>query len=339
LAQGTFPEDLDDFEAGIAWDTGAIYPDSAQGLPFYQNDFIEGGGVDREENVKTAGAMNELTFAFAGNYQEKLMIGVTIGIPFLRYEQERVYQESDDGDQIPFFNDLTYIETLTTEGTGVNLKLGLIYRINQMVRLGMAFHTPTVFAVTDRFSTELQYSFTDANGPSISPFIDSPIQTFDYRISTPWRILGNAGFIIGRKGFISAELEWVDYAATSFNLTATANNDINRDNERFLNNEIEDVAQSAISFRVGGEFVLSEIFRLRGGLGVTQSPFAQDEDAILAYSFGVGVRDDGYYIDLGYRGAAQDETFVPYFVGDQAGQVVDLNRVTNRIALSVGFTF
>ena len=41
------------------------------------------------------------------------------------------------------------IETLQTKGYGVNGKIGLIYKPVEYVRLGLAFHSPTFYELTD----------------------------------------------------------------------------------------------------------------------------------------------------------------------------------------------
>ncbi|MEL6924308.1 MAG: hypothetical protein AAFO94_09690, partial [Bacteroidota bacterium] len=105
LADRLFPQDLDAFEAGPAYDVGAIYnPDPDNDPTFYQSDFIPSDRVTKSQRVMSSGSINEMVFSLAGNYNEKLMVGVTLGIPFFSYSFEKVYEEQDEGDAIPFFN-------------------------------------------------------------------------------------------------------------------------------------------------------------------------------------------------------------------------------------------
>jgi hypothetical protein len=45
----------------------------------------ENASVNRSHAVNTFGKMNEMVISFGGNYDEKLMIGATIGVPFVNY--------------------------------------------------------------------------------------------------------------------------------------------------------------------------------------------------------------------------------------------------------------
>ena len=77
------------------------------------------------------------------------MVGATVGVPFINYEEQKIYEEEEleGADAVPFFNSLNFQEDISTSGVGINLKLGMIYRINQMFRLGAAVHTPTAFSL------------------------------------------------------------------------------------------------------------------------------------------------------------------------------------------------
>lgn len=138
-------------ERGLAWNADAIYTD-ADGNLFY--DFLDNpnAAVNRTQIVNTYGRMNELALAFAGNYDEKLMVGATIGVPIVNYRQEGNYLESNPSTTEGLFDNLSYTEYLSTEGVGINLKLGLIYKVSPAIRLGAAVHTPTRIALTDTYS-------------------------------------------------------------------------------------------------------------------------------------------------------------------------------------------
>lgn len=44
----------------------------------------------------TRGSFGETVISFGGNYSNKLYLGATIGIPSVRYTQEKVYEETDE---------------------------------------------------------------------------------------------------------------------------------------------------------------------------------------------------------------------------------------------------
>lgn len=336
LAQGLTLDELDGFEAGVAYDAEAIYqPDPADDR-FYTSDFPLDAPVNKSQLIKRKGSVNELVFSFAGNYKDRLMIGATLGVPFVTFEETKTYEETDDFDDIPFFQNLTYTERLRTNGAGINLKLGLIYRLNQMVRLGFAFHTPTSFGLDEGFSTELNYNYT-VNGTAYSGNASSPDGSFEYRLRTPWRFIGSGGLVFGKNGFLSAEVEWLDYTNARFNFNKTSSA-ADVEYERELNDQINNVLQSAVNIRLGGEFAY-EIFRLRGGFSVMGAPFTEGIDPVGAISLGAGIRGEDVFFDLAFRQIVTQSDYTPYATTDAPQPFVNLEENRGRIMATVGFKF
>jgi len=335
---GLSSDQLDSFGAGLGWSTGAIY-DSDEDLN-YSTDFqgLYDVPVNRAEEILYRGSINEVVLSLAGNYNEKLMIGATVGIPILSYSQERNYTENDtNSDAIPFFNSLTYEEQVTTTGTGVNLKLGAIFRASQMLRFGASIHTPTRFRLTDDFESSLAYDFTDANNDDRFE-ASSPEGNFSYRLVTPWKALGSVAVIIKRHGFISAEAEWVNYGNAAFNFNINGDNTENENFARILNNEITDIYKSVLNFRLGGEYAIKN-FRIRAGYAINGSPFASETSINGVLSAGLGLRVKKFFIDLGYRRNTTEVGYLPYTTEVAPQPFVSTNSTRNQYLLSVGFKF
>ncbi|MEO6039320.1 MAG: hypothetical protein ABIQ93_12985, partial [Saprospiraceae bacterium] len=202
LNSGGTVDDLDPFGSQLAYNGGGIY---------YQDnvlsyDFIDdaNASVNRSQTLTTTGRMNEMVLSFAGNYDEKLMLGATVGVPFVNYRQDGEYLEMDPGGgiagNVPFFSALSYTEYLKTEGVGVNLKLGVTYRVSQALRLGVAFHTPTYLALTDHYSNTFSYDYEDGGGAVSGDEQSSPEGVSDYRLRTPWRAIGSAAVLFKKYG-------------------------------------------------------------------------------------------------------------------------------------------
>ncbi len=329
---------LDRFESALADTTSAIY--ILPGEDQYTNDFEDfpEASVKRNQDVTVTGSINELVFALAANLEEKLMMGFTLGVPFISFDEQKTYNEQDI-DSIPFFNSLLFEENLNTTGVGVNAKLGMIYRINQMFRVGLAVHTPTAYSLTDNYSNRLVYDYTDL------PFNDGPVEatspegTFEYKFKSPWRLIGSAAVLVNRSGFFTAEVEWVDYANSSFNLTANSSNEDDRAYERVLNNAVEDAYTSALNIRLGGEYAY-DILRFRVGYNILGTPFVGESETNNAFSLGFGIRERNFYVDMAYRRAKLDEAYLPYELpGGGSPQVVHKSESSNKFMLTVGFKF
>lgn len=327
---------LDQFESGVAADAEAIYDLNEDG--FYESDFQLNPNAElrREQLISSEGAINELVFSLAGNYREKLMVGMTLGVPFVNFREEKVYREEDIGDgpegDVPFFDDLTYRESLNTTGTGINFKLGFIYRADQAIRLGFAVHSPTLFRLQDNFTTSMDYNFTLQDGEVINGRGESPDGLFDYKLNTPWRLIGSGAFIIKKSGFVSAEVEWVDYGNNKFDFSSFPTE------EDEANDGIRSSLASALNIRFGGEYAQG-IFRLRAGLGIHQSPLEGDDTINYSYSGGIGIREKSVFLDLAVRYSKSQETFVPYLTSEAPQQFVNTDILKTKIMLTGGVRF
>lgn len=344
LANGLEPDELDGYETGLAYSTGAIF-DPNNSLN-YTNDFNSSGNYETSklQTVTRKGGVTELDIAFAGNLQDKLMFGVNFGIPFLRYEEQKVYTEDDVNNEVndpnttADFKSLTYGEYLNSSATGFNIKMGLIYRFAQAFRLGVAVHSPTWYGLKDAFGSDLNYDFT-TNPPldPAPPYYDEFDGSYEYAMSTPWRFIGSVGSVISKYGFINADVEYVNYQGAKFNF-----NDVSGPSdiivEEALNRQIDEQFQSAINLRIGAEIALMD-FRLRGGFQLLGSPFEGDDNYRKAFSGGVGFRHNSFYMDLGYRYMDQTETYIPY---DPRGSTIQagVNDITNhQVNLTFGFRY
>ncbi len=333
---GVSPDRLDDYELGPAFDVEAIYDWSDTDMD-YLRDLISTDIVDKAQTVERDGGIYELTFGWAGNYNEKFSVGVGIGVPFLAYEENKNYSESDIRDDIPVFNELRFQESLAVGGTGVNLKLGTIIHPNRKIRLGISVETPTWYSITEDFSTIVGYSYEDPNsGEDISSSQSSPDGTFTYRLSTPWKANAGLSYLFsleGINGFLSASADYKNYSAAKFGFSTDP------DYETIANNEIDFQLGSAINYHLGSELAFSK-YRVRAGLIMEGSPFEIDKNVFnKIYSAGLGFRANRFFIDVAYRYSTGSEGYSPYLVDISNGfpQTVLLDKKFNKFLLTFGY--
>lgn len=325
-------EGFDGFREGLAWSTFGI--DTIDGQLFY--DFLgnESAVVNRAHKVTTYGKMDEMTLSFAGNYDERLMVGATIGIPFVNYRLEGEYKESDPSGLVNTFDELTYTDYLKTSGVGVNLKIGVNYKVNQMLRIGAAFHTPTRLNLTESYSNTFTYIYTVGNKTYGGEPAVSPDGNFDYRLRTPWRAMLSGALVLKKRGFLSADVEWVDYGANAFNLTANVASTDNEIFERELNRSVQNAYQQVMNIRAGGEFVMGK-FRLRAGVNLLGKPQKGEDGYNVAYTAGAGVREESFFLDLGWRRYTGKGSVSPY----SDAPVATTSNVSSNLLLTLGFKF
>ncbi len=329
------PDQLDGFEAGPAFDAGAIYDFDSDNI--YESDFLGYGDVPfgKQQLASQSGYFNEMAISFGGNLDNKVLLGLTLGIPFVSYTSEKVYRESDEGDVIPAFNELRFEEYLNTDGGGVNLKLGAIAKIGKSLRVGAAFHSPTYLNLTDRFSTELNYVFDQGSGEQSLDGL-SPEGEFEYAIITPWRAVGSAAYIFGKYGFVSADVEFVDHGSTRYDFTTNSDNLEDREYQDVVNAEIKDLYGSALNIRLGGELAY-EGLRVRGGLQLIGGPYQEDNKTQSIITLGAGVRGNRAYLDVAYNYRTQKELYLPYQVSGAPNQLVNTTTNRSQFLLTLGF--
>ena len=344
LADGFSPSQLGNFESGLAYDAFAIYEDPD--FPtFYLSDLLPDDQILKSQEITRKGGINEMVFTFAGNIKERVMIGATIGVPILRFEETKTYRESDPNNDLPEFNSLRFSENLETRGTGLNLKIGAIIRFHQAFRLGLAIHTPTGFQLTDKYTTTVAYDFDSDSVNESQPPADSPELEFGYNFRTPWRFIGSAGVVVGKIGFLTGEVEYVNYTGNKYSVDAESATIADEDILNRLNQKIDNELESNINFRFGGEVAVQK-FRFRGGLNLSGTPYADDTGLDSSLSLGAGVRWDEIFLDIAYRRIMNKEVYVPYVIGDNfvngtdiSQQEVNIDDNRNKFLVTMGVRF
>ena len=339
-ADGFSPGELDNFEGGLAYDVQLLY--DFEDDNFYESDFIDyTGPVMKTQAVERTGSQREIFISVGGNMRNKLSVGATLGIPVVRFEEAKIYQESDPNDDIPFFNSLEFVEFLETTGVGINGKIGIIYKANRNLRLGASVHSPSILFLRDVFYTDVRHDLTTDTQMNLES--NSPESNFKYQLTTPMRLMGGASYIYraGKlRGFVSAEAEYVSFTQNKFNLTSNSDAAGDLDFQNELNADIDDVLTSALNLRFGVELGYAA-FRLRAGYEKLSNPYAIGSDEINPkYSVGIGLRGNKNYIDLAYQIQDVGTPYVPYLLSDVSREQSVTNNVSNsNLIVTAGFKF
>lgn len=341
--------DLQNFiDLDLAFLSGVLVPSDDNEVPeeyitdydFYGRSDVyrPGTPITKRGTVTRTGRNAAIDLSFGANYDEKLMVGATLALSRLRYESAFNYQEVDSGDDVEVFDQLDYNQFSTITGTGVQVRVGAIYRFSQAFRAGLAYHSPSFINVEDSFDANLRYQFTDDEEPR-----DFGVQrpesaaVLNYGFRSPSQYKASAAGLIGKRGFVSAELTYLNFGGASFGAPDDAfPEDVAAVDT--LNLDIEEVLQDAFQVRIGGEANLAP-FKLRAGFQYVGAPLG-DEDGVLGLNAGVGFRRNRLGLDLGYQTLIRPErNFSPYNIEpvNFPQPRVTYTPISHTVALTVGW--
>lgn len=291
-------------------------------------------GLTQRKSQSTKGGLGEFSFTFGGNYKEKLMLGLSVGMQYTKYSSGSVFSEDDaSGNTNNNFSYLDYYENLSTHGLGVNVKIGAIYVVNEYLKLGAAFHTPTWSAFTDSSYYSLQ-SNTEAFHSDITAEPQT-IYSFDYTLRTPWSATANASVMLGKYGMINADYEAVGYNSMHYTMHDFP------DYAASINKAIKETYQLGHIVRVGVEGRMDN-FMGRLGFAYHTNPYkdvTQFTGGRMDVSVGAGLRFGGFFIDAGYMHSFLKNTEYGYpgLVSGVPVALADMKYGNNTVALTIGF--
>ena len=315
---------------------------------------LAGGGLLQQQTVTSKGGITELALGGAINYNEKLYIGGTIGVPFLHYKKESSFLEADATDVSNGFDFASITENLTTDGTGINVKAGLIYKPVEHIRLGFTIHSPTFFTLTDKYNTSVTTNTENylAQPPhewtqSSALFTGGDDGVFRYNLQTPYRIIASASYVLReiedvrkQKGFLTADIEYINYKASSYSTTKEGDNtQATKDYLKTLNQTIDKAYKGALNFRVGGELKFTTwMVRLGGAYyGNPYKNIAGEKGSRLQLSGGLGYRNKGFFIDVAYVHTMGKDVHFAYRLQNSPFAGASIKNTGGNAVLTVGF--
>ncbi|KAA3440705.1 OmpP1/FadL family transporter [Rufibacter hautae] len=293
-----------------------------------------------QETIQTTGSQNQWDFAYGASFRDKFFVGASLGLTTLRFKQTRTYSEEGPASDI---TDLSLRDDLTTEGSGLSLRVGAIYRPSDALRLGFSVQTPTWYTLTDRYNTNLTVNFNQApeTGASLNQYFSTDPGEYEYSLTTPFKASGGAAFFIGKNGFITADVEYVDYSNSRLDSDDSFQNE---------NQTIKNVYNKALNYRLGAEARFN-IFRVRAGYALYGDPF-KDSDVDQARSYytgGFGIRQNNFFIDGALVFSKYNSVYSPYTnleAGDQNSEFYNLpvptvnSKISNtNFIATVGWNF
>jgi hypothetical protein len=321
------------YDQEIALGAEAIYYDSING---YYNSDIE-NPIYKTVSSEYSGNSGEYLFAFGANISNKLYFGTSLNITAAHYKETVNYSEEDlvDSSAIDMFN---YNRWSLSDARGFTLKVGVIYRPIDAIRLGVSIHSPTFYKIDEEYYDRMNTTYDDGNiyhgYPVDENGIALPTQTTSYSFTSPFRLNTGLGFVIGKVAAISVDYEFVDYTIMKFGKDDYGNSLDDK------NTVIKKVMKPVNNLRFGAEGKLGKVF-LRGGYAYYGSPYASVEENknsnTMIYSGGIGFKEENFFFDVTYSHLVNTAYYYMY----ENESVASTRNITNqgRIMATLGLRF
>ncbi len=253
--------------------------------------------VNQEFLKTTTGYNSKFTVNAASQFRDNLYLGASLNFHNVLYDQYTEFTENGYDADSPIQR-TTFDNLLSTEGNGFSFSLGAIAKLNDFVRLGGSYQSPTWYRLTDDFSQRISSDLADDD----INFIDfNIVNLFDtYTIKTPSKLTGSMALVFGQNGLLSFDYGYQDFSQSELR----PNND---SNFQTVNNQIANELGGVSTFRVGGEYRLGMV-SLRGGYRFEQSPYTNGNtiDDLNGFSTGIGFNFGGSRLDFALSRTEQD---------------------------------
>lgn len=294
---------------------------------------IEKESKNQYNDVLTKGNHNNTALAFGANYNNTFYIGATLGLSFFQYEKSKLFEENGwtklpvdvlkDNPNSPYANpsntnlyrflDKNYQlldeYTQVSEGSGVDLKLGMIFKPSSDWNIGATITTPTWMSIneTTDYFVDVNYFEDETSTNSFHSYASEAWPSDqDYNITTPWKFaLGATKFF--NRGLFSAEMEYITYNTIKYSTPNGFNSFSN------VNSAIKEDLKGAVNLRLGGEYLINNLISGRVGFNYLGNPYSYTDETTLNGSVGLGVKlSSSLYLDLAVIHQVNSYSAAPY---------------------------
>jgi len=294
------------------------------------------GGLNQSGTIIEKGNLSAFNLSGAVEIGKNLFLGGTLNIYTGSYTKERDFFEDDvnknyQGETSPGiasndFQTFYFNDVLDWEMNGVDLRLGLLYKLNNNISVGAMIKSPAVFTVKEKYSVHGESYF----GSNVGYSVDYPTSKIEYDITTPMEMSLAGSFRFLGASFTTM-VNYIDYTQMEFSdgLSVSLRSRNNKD--------IKELFRSGTNYAVGLEYKIpfTGLFG-RIGYAYRPSPFNGDPKSFdrkyLSYGLGF-LAANVLKIDFGYQHGWW-ETFGDNYGVNQSRTYQTIDSNTYLISLS-----
>lgn len=294
-------------------------------------------------NRANTGYIGEYDINLSGNINNRVYLGLTVGIHDVHYKGVSEYTEhllgnDDDGNVVPV-GPVTIDDERTITGTGVDVKAGIIFRPveSSPFRIGLSIATPTFYKLKSQSATRL-LNGTPYQGPYPGYVAKS---SYEFKLNTPWKFGLSLGHTIDQFVALGAGIEYADYGSIDsreitdeyydyyYDTTTTES-----ESDVEMNRHTSETLKGIVQLKLGAEVKVDKNFAVRFGYNYASPMYketgSKDFDidsygtncasatdftnwkATNRLTCGIGYRYNNFSVDLAYQYSVRKGTFSPF---------------------------
>ena len=324
--------------------------DQNQNGVWYPGEIGNNADIEAGHSVRSRGSANEFSWAMGMNVNNKLYVGWAFGLQSISRRVTTYYGESysygggngydsgewavdAEGNPLPQVMQSMGMEQMSRlSGTGINFKLGIVYRPTPALRLAVALHTPTYYELDREYEMGMstvalgQTSETDLTTHEYTSDTYSDVLEDDgpnsWRFASPTRLMVGASYTFGPFAVVS-----VDYERSWYNGIRVKNQPYlpYGMDEHDFKQDFKTYFKGSDNLRIGVELRPVPQIALRAGYGYIGS-MLKEENTILSqpaaettnyYTAGLGFTFGKCYLDLAYCYSNYQMTEYMLFYGNR----------------------
>lgn len=361
-------------QMNISEDNQGLYnPDyyTSQLDNLYYNTFLFDADGNHGYNTATTYLMNrankgyigEYDFNISGNINDRVYLGMTVGLHDVHYKGISDYTENLVDYTGNSIGQVTVSDDRSITGVGVDLKFGAIFRPieDSPLRFGVSVATPTWYDLTTENFTSL------SNGTSLTAYNPSYVESnaYDFKVYTPWKFGVSAGTTVANTLALGLSYEFADYSHIDTRVIDGGYYDYYGDyqeessSDENMNRHTRETLKGVSTIKVGAEMVITPEACVRVGYNYVSPMFKKDGyknsaldsygtnyasatdytnwDATNRITCGFGYKFGNLSLDLAYQYTTQNGTFHPFMdaYGDYIYTTTDATGATTTVTEAI----
>ena len=304
------------------------------------NDHYWNGSSGFDMNRANTGYIGVYDFNISGNINNRVYLGLSIGISDVHYKGVSDYKENIVNTQNQAVGDLIVSDQREITGTGYDVKAGIIIRPfeESAFRIGASVTTPTFYKLTTRNQT---YLTNNTEYTDVYNLRYTSNDSYTFKLYTPWKFGLSMGHTIGTNVALGASFEYMDCGSTDTRIitgsyynewTDSYSDDSQSDN--VMNTHTKETLKGVSTLKIGAEYKPTKEIALRAGYNYV-APMYKSEglkngfldsygsnfssatdyvnwDSTNRLTLGFGYKHNNFGIDLAYQYSSREGDFHPY---------------------------